>query len=176
MNRNTSALIIVAAVSLLAGFGLFQLTGSKVTEAKIVENRPTPLSAIPFSDLDGQDSVLGDWRQPILIINFWAPWCAPCRREIPALVEIQKEYSQKLQVLGLALDSIENVQSFSIEHNMNYPSFIAGSNIPMYNAAFSNKSGSLPHTAIIDQQRNLAYFHTGEITSQMLREKINELL
>ena len=176
MNRNTLILLMVAAVSMLAGFGLFQLTGSQATKAAIAENSSTSLSAIPFTDLNGQDSVLGDWRQPILIVNFWAPWCVPCRREIPALIEIQKEYSQKLQVLGLALDSIENVQSFSVEYNMNYPSFIAGSKIPMYNAAFSNKSGSLPHTAIIDQQRKLTYTHTGEITSQLLREKINELL
>lgn len=176
MNRNTIILLLVAAVSLGAGVVLFQLTAAKSTNVANT-NKSTPvLTAIPFIDLKGNSHVLGDWRQPILIVNFWAPWCAPCRREIPALVEIQNEFGQQLQILGLALDSIENVKRFSDEYGMNYPSFIAESNIPMYNAVFNNKSGSLPFTAILDQERQLRYFHNGEMTSQQLREKINELL
>ncbi len=167
---------MVASVSMIVGLGLYQLTSRQPIETTVSEKSASPLSAIPFTDLHNQKKVLRDWKQPVLIVNFWAPWCAPCRREIPALVEIQKQYPQRVQVIGLALDSLENVQSFSADHKMNYPSFIAGSDIPMYNAAFNNPSGSLPHTAIINRQRNLAYSHTGEITPQQLRQKINELL
>ncbi len=176
MNRNSLILITIATLSLLAGFNLFQLTDNKAIEISAADKSLPQLSAIPFTDLNGKNSVLGDWQQPVIVVNFWAPWCVPCRREIPTFVEIQKEFGEKLQVLGLALDSIENVRQFSIEQNMNYPSFIAGASIPMYNAAFSNKSGGLPHTAIVNQQRKLSFIYTGEITAQLLREKINELL
>lgn len=175
MKRESIVLILVALLSLLGGFGLFQLTTTaKSTVA--AENPATVLSAIPFTDQQGQQALLSDWKQPVLVINFWAPWCAPCRREIPALIKIQQEYSENVQILGLALDSIENIESFTAEYNMNYPSFIAGTNISMYNAAFNNKSGSLPHTAIINRQRILSYSHTGEITEPQLRTEIDKLL
>ncbi len=161
---------------MLAGYGLFQLNGAQPAKVNVTKSSGNSLSAIPFTDLQGRKTILGDWQEPILVVNFWAPWCAPCRREIPTLIEIQKEYIQRVKVIGLALDSVENVQNFSVEHEMNYPSFIAGSNIPMYNAAFDNKSGSLPYTAILDHQRKLTYKHTGEITPTQLRQIINELL
>lgn len=176
MNRNTTTLILIAIASLIAGIGLFQLTGNQNSQPVAIKESELVLAEIPFTDPQGVKRVLGDWQKPVLIVNFWAPWCAPCRREIPALVEIQKEYDQQVQVIGLALDSTENVQAFTDEYAMNYPSFIAGSQIPMYNAAFNNKSGSLPFTAFIDQDRKLRSFHSGEITSQQLHEKINELL
>ena len=175
LKRESILLILVATVSLPGGYGLHQLSTNSI-EAANTENNDTVLSAIPFTDLQGQKTVLSDWTQPVLIINFWAPWCAPCRREIPALINIQQEYAESVRVVGLALDSVENVQNFATDYNINYSSFIAGANIPMYNAAFNNKSGSLPHTAIVNQQRSLSYTHTGEITEAQLRVKIDELL
>ena len=175
LKRESALLILVAAASLFGGYGLYQFTTDEV-EADNTENEETVLSAIPFTDMQGQNTVLADWTKPVIVVNFWAPWCAPCRREIPALINIQQEYSENVRVVGLALDSVENVRDFAAEYNMNYPSYIAGANIPMYNAAFNNKSGSLPHTAFINQQRLLSYSHTGEITETQLRTKIIELL
>lgn len=175
LKRESALLILVAAASLFGGYGLYHLTTGE-TEAVNTETEETVLSAIPFTDMQGRNKVLADWTQPVIIVNFWAPWCAPCRREIPALIKIQQEYSEQVRIVGLALDSVENVRDFATDYNMNYPSYIAGANIPMYNAAFNNKSGSLPHTAIINQQRLLSYSHTGEITETQLRNKIDELL
>lgn len=175
LKRESRLLILVAVVSLFAGYGLYQVY-SGTNETADTDSRETALSAIPFTDTQGKMSVLGDWTEPVIIVNFWAPWCAPCRREIPALINIQQEYRQSVRVVGLALDSIENVQSFAEEYKMNYPSYIASANIPMYNAAFGNKSGSLPHTAIVNQNRVLSYTHTGEITEAQLRTEIDQLL
>lgn len=134
------------------------------------------LEAIPLTDLDGNQKLLGNWHQPVLVVNFWAPWCAPCRQEIPALIALQTEFPDQLQVIGLALDSEHNVRHFASEYAMNYPSFLAGHRISMYNAAFTNNSGSLPFTAIIDQQRKIHYKHTGEVTLKQLRDHITPLL
>ena len=174
VKRESIILPVVALISLLGGFGLFHLTSpTETTEAR--ETPETVLSAIPFTDRAGQQTLLSNWQQPVLVINFWAPWCAPCRREIPALIKIQEKYGDQVQIIGLALDSAENVQSFESDFAMNYPTFVAGSNIPMYNAAFNNKSGSLPHTAIVNQERILSYSHTGEITEAQLRTEIDRL-
>jgi thiol-disulfide isomerase/thioredoxin len=179
MNRNTIVLLLVSAVFMIAGIALFQAFGNSQqapTTKNPAINPPTSLASIPLTNLDGREQLLGDFQQPVLIVNFWAPWCVPCRREVPALIEIQKQFGEQVQILGLALDGVENIKAFADEHGMNYPSFLAGSKITMYNAVFGNKSGSLPFTVFLDSDRNLGYQHTGELSFEELREKIVELL
>ena len=137
---------------------------------------PASIEAIPFIDLEGNSHILGDWKQPVLIVNFWAPWCVPCRREVPALIALQKEFETQVQILGLVFDSAENAASFATDYGMNYPSFLAGSQISMYSAVFGNRSGALPFTAIIDQARTIRYTHTGELSLSILREEILKIL
>jgi len=182
MNKNTVILFVVSLAALLAGVSLFNF----YSDSEIAVNEPQsmsedklakmPLNAIPLTDLDGNQKLLGNWQQPVLVVNFWAPWCAPCREEIPALIALQNEFEGQVQVIGLALDSEENVRSFELEYGMNYPSFLAGNKIPMYNAAFTNKSGSLPFTVIINQQREIHYSHTGKITLDQLQAQLVSLL
>jgi thiol-disulfide isomerase/thioredoxin len=183
MNKSTVLLTLVSFCSLLAGIGLFYLSAPD-TEISTAELYSTTqdiphefsLEAVPLTDLDGNQKLLGNWRQPILVVNFWAPWCAPCRKEIPALIALQDEFKQQVQIIGLALDGEESVREFELEYGMNYPSFLVGNQIAMYNAAFTNNIGSLPFTAIIDQQRKIHYTHTGEATLEQLRNKIAPLL
>ncbi len=184
MTRKTLAVVLVSLVSLVTGVALFQMWTPARTFSEIQSTSPElsqpeyPLSLaeIPLIDLEGGSQKLGDWKQPILIVNFWAPWCVPCRREVPDLITLQAEYKEQIQILGIALDSAENVRSFADEYAMNYPSFLANNYIPMYSAVFNNKSGALPFTAIIDQHRNIRYTHTGIISLSVLREKVSELL
>ena len=184
MNRRIIVIVIVSLVSMVAGFVLYQLKEpslspieSPLTEAKPSQaDAPVSLAAIPLIDLKGVQQTLGDWKQPVLVVNFWAPWCVPCRREVPDLIELQREYGDQVQILGLAFDSVENVESFVDEYQMNYPSFIANQYIPMYSAVFNNKSGALPFTAIIGPNRKIGYTHTGIVSLQTLREQVSKLL
>jgi thiol-disulfide isomerase/thioredoxin len=183
MNNKTIILTLVSFGALLAGAGLFSLATSN-PDIAIDEIQPTlehkraviSLESIPLTDLDGNQKVIGHWQQPVLIVNFWAPWCAPCREEVPALIALQNEFQGQVQVIGLALDSEQNVRSFESEYGMNYTSFLAGNQISMYNAVFTNKSGGLPFTAIINQQREIHYTHTGKITLEQLRTELTPLL
>jgi thiol-disulfide isomerase/thioredoxin len=184
IDRKTWIALVVSLVSMLAGIALFQLSDTRFNQAEINSAQPlavqseTPASLIdiPLIDLKGVSQTLGDWKQPVLVINFWAPWCAPCRQEIPDLIALQREYGERIQVLGLAFDSVENIESFAEEYQMNYPSYLANQHIPMYSAVFQNKSGALPFTAIIDQNRKIGYTHTGVISLQALRQQVSKLL
>jgi thiol-disulfide isomerase/thioredoxin len=184
IDRKTWIALVVSLVSLFAGIALFQLSDSRLNQADIKSLQPPPvqsdtpasLNAIPLIDLKGVSQPLGDWKQPVLVINFWAPWCVPCRREVPDLITLQNEFSGQLQVLGLAYDSVENIESFAAEYQMNYPSFVANQHIQMYSAVFQNKSGALPFTAIIDRERKIVYTHTGIISLQALRQQVSKLL
>jgi thiol-disulfide isomerase/thioredoxin len=184
IDRKTWIALVVSLVSLFAGIALFQLSDSQLKQPdiqSIQSSVPKPdtlqsLEAIPLIGLKGESRKLGDWKQPVLVINFWAPWCVPCRREVPDLISLQNEFNGQLQVLGLAYDSVENIESFAAEYQMNYPSFVANQHIQMYSAVFKNKSGALPFTAIIDRERKIVFTHTGIISLQALRQQVSKLL
>jgi thiol-disulfide isomerase/thioredoxin len=184
MNRKTLVTIFLGLVSVIAGIGLFQLSEPWLNPPEIRSaeptraafDTPTSLEAVPLIDLKGQTHTLGNWKQPVLVVNFWAPWCAPCRREVPDLIALQLEYGDQIQILGLALDSVENIESFIDQYQMNYPSFLASQHIAMYSAVFENKSGTLPFTLIIGPDRKIKFTHSGIIDLQTLRQQVSKLL
>ena len=184
INRKTRVTIFLGLVSVIAGIALFQLSEFWLNPPEISSAEPTQapfdtpasLEAVPLIDLKGQTQTLGNWKQPVLVVNFWAPWCVPCRREVPDLIALQQEYGDRLRILGLALDSVENIESFIDEYKMNYPSFLANQHIAMYSAVFENKSGTLPFTAIIGPDRKIRFTHSGIISLQTLRQQVSKLL
>jgi len=178
MKRKWLPVAAVALVSMLAGVFVFQLLSSTATE-----NSPPPappqiaLQGIPLKDLQGRESRLGDWQGKLLVINLWAPWCLPCRREVPALIEFQKAYAdQGVRVLGIAFDGKDQVQQFAEEYQINYPLFLAENRIPMYNAAFGNPSGALPFTALLDRNLKILFQHNGAVSFEQLRQQLEQTL
>jgi thiol-disulfide isomerase/thioredoxin len=176
--RNRLLLGAIALASLLAGAGLFTLL-------QPFPEQPAPAAAvsgielhsIPLTGLDGRETLFKDWDSEILVVNFWAPWCAPCRREIPTLIEIQRDYATRgVRVLGIAFDGEEQVRRFAEEYGIDYPLFVTGNRSAMYNIAFDNPSGSLPYTALLGRDQRILFQHNGELTSQQLREQLEGLL
>lgn len=161
----------VALASLLAGVGLFLWLEPDLREAPAGAPPVAELQAIPLTGLDGEASVLGDWRGQILIVNFWATWCLPCRREIPTLIEIQHAYAERgVRVIGIAFDGAEPVRRFAREYAIDYPLFLAGNGISMYNAALGNRSGALPFTALLDRDGRVSERHLGEVSKAQLED------
>ena len=166
----------VALISLLAGVALYQFWFAPEETGKS-SAKSLQLDAIPLTDLDGQQTVFADWRGDVLVVNFWAPWCAPCRREIPTLIELQNDYADRgLKVLGIAFDGREPVVEFADEYQINFPLFLAGNGITMYNAALGNPSGALPFTVVLDRNLEIQYQHNGEVTRAQLQTALEGLI
>ena len=176
MKRKNGLVVAVALLSMLGGAALYELLQPPAPGAPAT-TAPIELQAIPLTDLGQRETVVGDWRGELLLVNFWAPWCAPCRREIPSLLEIRREYAARgFEVLGIAFDGEDQVRRFAEEYAIDYPLFLVRDRAAMYNAAFDNSSGSLPFTALVDRDLRIIYRHNGEMTLQALRALLDDYL
>ncbi|MDJ0881068.1 MAG: TlpA disulfide reductase family protein [Gammaproteobacteria bacterium] len=185
MKRDSVIIVAVSLCSILAGVLIYRYT---LFEPEFVSAKPLVTSqhehaesSITYSDvvlknLDGQHKYLTDWDNPIQILNFWAPWCAPCRREIPALIELQSQYRGDVQIIGLSFDSQKNVRNFQSELPINYPLLLVGIEAAQINGFFGNSQSGLPFTVILNQQREIVYRHTGEVSGAELEHEIKTLL
>ncbi len=188
MSRQTLALLLVSLVAAVAGVALYVSTNQSASliSAKRQPNSDISRAAdkapqlkfddIVLKDLAYKPRYLSEWKQPVLVINFWAPWCAPCRREIPALIELQKANADNMQIIGLSFDAVENVVSFQQKYQMNYPLLLVQAESTQINQYFGNGSRALPFTAILNAQREIVYRHNGEVTQQQLQQQIDNLL
>ena len=122
-------------------------------------------------DLDGKQRSLSEFRGKWVIVNFWATWCAPCRREIPLLKAFQDEHgADGVQVIGIAVDFVEPVVEYAVAAEFNYP-ILVGEQEAM---EVAERSGvdfiGLPFTMFVARDGELIGTHMGEIHKEQLDE------
>lgn len=138
---------------------------------------PAQLYATRYNDLNGQSQALGNWRGKILVLNFWATWCPPCREEIPDFVQVDAAYRAKnVAIVGIALDGEEAVKQFAADFGIRYPLLLGGAEAYDLAARLGNTSKGIPFTAILDPQGEIAYLGVGAIRKAELEKVLNKLL
>jgi len=122
---------------------------------------------IKLADRDGQmRSLKDDWPGKSLIVNFWATWCAPCRREIPLLKQIARERAgENFQVIGIAVDFRDKVIAYADEMKIEYPMLIGEQDALDAAAAFGIDAVGLPFTIFTDNKGRVITLHMGELTA-----------
>ncbi len=163
------------------GFGLMGMLTSRFIgehQSRSVEAvRVDRLWAAQLEDLAGQRQALAQWRGQVVVLNFWAPWCPPCRKEIPGFIRLQQRYgAQGLQFVGVALDDPEAVRAFVNAEGINYPTLLAGLSGAMLGQAAGNPQGGLPYTLVLDRQGRPVITLLGAVSERRLEELIRPLL
>jgi thiol-disulfide isomerase/thioredoxin len=121
--------------------------------------------AFSATDLDGRPLSTAALRGKVLIVNFWATWCPPCREEIPDLIALQDKYKGTLQIVGVSQDSgsIEDVRQFAKQHGMNYPTVMSSPEIErLFPGIYA-----LPTSFVIDRDGRIAQKHIGLLNASL---------
>ena len=170
-----AAVIIGAAAAGAAGYLFFEQR-QPATEPlpPAMESAPKTLAAtlptFQLADRDGKVRSLQDWTGKSLIVNFWATWCAPCRREIPLLEKIQVEYGPEgFQVIGIAADYRDKVIAYADEIGLKYPLLIGEQEALDAATAFGIEAVGFPFTIFADRQGRIVAAHVGELTEPEAR-------
>jgi len=117
-----------------------------------------------LTHVDGSERRLSDWDGESRLVNFWATWCGPCRREIPLLIQLQTDKPEKrLQVIGVAVDFMEEVRAYAEDARFNYPILVGQEDAIAVAEATGVEFIGLPFTMIIAGDGTLVGTHMGEI-------------
>jgi thiol-disulfide isomerase/thioredoxin len=175
--KNTSLrYFLYAAVALLAfGVGTW-VSGNRAPEAQAASG-PDALFALKLPDLANQPQSLSQWRGQVLVINFWATWCAPCREEIPMFVRLQQKYAGKgLQFVGISIDQVGKTREFATTYKINYPTLIGTFDTVEVSRQAGNTRRVLPFTVVLDRKGKVVATELGGLTEEKLEAHIKPLL
>lgn len=178
MNRNLVIFLLVAAAALAGGIVVSLLTqtdppapGSSADGASVGDHRP----GFRHGNLDGAWVEADDFDGQPMLVNFWATWCAPCRREMPLLQETAEERDD-LTVVGIAIDNPAAVRDFVENLGITYPILVGEGDVMNTQRLWGNAAGALPYTVLVDEGGTIRWQHMGEVTRDELAEVLAEFL
>jgi len=134
---------------------------------------PAVVAPVAMRAIDGQSLSSTELRGKVVLVNFWATWCPPCRAEIPDLVALQAQYRDRLQIIGVSQDegSIEVVKRFAEQQRMNYPIVMM---TPELEKAFAGIS-ALPTSFLIDREGRIVQRHVGMLNATVTEQETRAL-
>jgi len=182
VTRRVKLAVVVAAFAgagLVAGLAV-RLAGWSEPATPIAPAAAADMSglmAAQLPDTKGQKRTLEQWRGQVLVVNFWATWCTPCRQEIPEFIKVQEKWASRgVQVVGIAIDNNDQVRPYAAQLKINYPILIAGPDGIELARQAGNRIGGLPFTVILNRQGGLAHTQLGGVNEQKLEALVRPLL
>jgi len=130
-----------------------------------------------FSTLDGKEVALKTWRNKVIVLNFWATWCPPCREEMPELSKMQDQYkNQNLVIIGLSTDDLETTKTFIQSNPVSYPLLAGDMQAMNFAESLGNNQGVLPYTVVIDEKGHIVKSFFGRVNQSLLEKTVIPLL
>jgi peroxiredoxin len=187
--RSMRVLIYLAVASLaaIAGFALHHLWNG----SRAIPGPDLPASAVAahtallgeirpeFSlpSLSGEPVSIRRWDGKVILVNFWATWCPPCRREIPAFMDLFGNYRERgFQIVGVAIDDPDKVRSFVHNLGVDYPQLVGEQDAAKVSERYGNRYGALPYSVLIDRTGIIQFVRPGELRRELLESELKKLL
>ncbi|MCF7796551.1 MAG: TlpA family protein disulfide reductase [Lentisphaeria bacterium] len=159
--------MLTAVVSVIAVIGVFAILGTTTSSAQTAPDFSLP-------DINGKAVSLSEFEGKIVIVDFWATWCGPCKMEIPGFVKLQEKYKDDLVIIGISLDQNgpKAVVPFAQEYKINYPVVYGNGEVVK---AYGGVNG-IPTTFVIDRKGNIQRKYVGYRADSVFEADIKELL
>ena len=178
---------LIAAASVLVALAVLALyfdrgapiaappTRKVINDIREIAISPGVVYSAKFTDHLGNNQTLGQWDRKLLVVNFWATWCGPCKEEMPILVKLQTKFGERgVQFVGIAADSRSNVANFAKNTRINYPLLLDEANAIEFSKRLGNRLGLLPHTVVMRPGGEVIYNKLGPITETELDDIISK--
>lgn len=178
--KRSLQLLILAAVALAAASAAYfarHSGGHGPAVHEVSASSVDALLALRLPDTAGVDQALEQWRGKVIVANFWATWCPPCRKEMPDFAASSQAFAdQPVQFVGISIDDADKVRAFGEELQIPYPLLIAGNEVLQLARGFGNDARALPFTVILDRAGKPRLIRLGSLTRSELDARIRELL
>ena len=169
MKRTGFIIVMVGLMSLIAGLFSQQWLNAKQQTMTAPE--------FHFPDTHGVDHSSDEWKGKVLIINFWATWCPPCREEIPEFIKLQAELKEKgVQFIGIAVEDADPVKDYMAFVDFNYPVLVGGDDASMLAMKMGNVLNTLPFSVVIDQSNKVVHAQMGVFSRDQIMEVVRPLI
>jgi cytochrome c biogenesis protein CcmG/thiol:disulfide interchange protein DsbE len=162
----------VLAAILFAALSTGSLFAQQLPVLRFVRN-PDAAPDFKLKDFSGKELSLADSRGKVILLNFWATWCGPCRAEIPTLVKLQERYKDQLQIIGLVVDEDEEdpVRQVVAAEGINYPVAMAPTDVRIQYGGIT----ALPSVFVIDREGRVVQKHVGLFNPALYEMEVRAL-
>jgi thiol-disulfide isomerase/thioredoxin len=175
-------LLLLAFIVAIAGYAIYSLSNKTGPVSLPQANDQSSIvstarAGFTLPDLEGKPRHIKEWDGKVVLLNFWATWCPPCRREMPGFIEVREQYAaQGFEIVGIAIDAAKPVREFTANLGVNYPVLHGQNDASIVASHYGNAAGMLPFSVIIDRQGIVQYARAGELTKAALEKELKKWL
>ena len=174
INKASVHLAIYVLAIIFLGFSIFRIF---LMPSEKNTSSAAPLFTSIIQDPEGKPQSLKQFENKIIVLNFWATWCPPCREEMPELSKMQDQYkNQNLVIIGLSTDDLETTKTFIQSNPVSYPLLAGDMQAMNFAESLGNNQGVLPYTVVIDEKGHIVKSFFGRVNQSLLEKTVIPLL